>query len=39
MTGYQLLFSALSVVTLPMIAVYVIFHRHVVNGLTEGALK
>lgn len=27
----------LSMVTLPMVAVYVVFHRQVVSGLTEGA--
>jgi raffinose/stachyose/melibiose transport system permease protein len=38
-TDYQLLFSALSIITLPMIAIYVVFHRQVVNGLTAGAIK
>lgn len=38
-TDYQLLFSALSIVTLPMVAVYVAFHRQVTAGLTEGAVR
>jgi raffinose/stachyose/melibiose transport system permease protein len=38
-TDYPLLFSALSIVTIPMIAVYVIFHRQVINGITEGTTR
>ena len=38
-TDYQLLFSALTIVTLPMVAVYVTFHRQIVAGVIEGALK
>lgn len=38
-TDYQLLFSALTIVTVPMIAVYVMFHRQIVAGITEGSLK
>lgn len=38
-TNYSLLFSALALVTIPMIAVYVVFHKHIVSGLTEGSLK
>ena len=38
-TDYQLLFSALTIVTLPMVAVYVMFHRQIVAGVIEGALK
>ncbi len=38
-TDYRLLFSALTIITLPMVAVYVIFHRQVVAGVTEGSLK
>jgi raffinose/stachyose/melibiose transport system permease protein len=38
-TDYELLFSALSIITLPMIAIYVAFHRQVVSGLTAGAIK
>jgi len=38
-TDYKLLFSALSIITIPMIVLYVFFHRYIVAGLTEGALK
>jgi raffinose/stachyose/melibiose transport system permease protein len=38
-TDYQLLFAALTIVTLPMVAVYVVFHRQIVAGVTEGSLK
>ncbi|GGD86348.1 carbohydrate ABC transporter permease [Paenibacillus nasutitermitis] len=39
MTDYKLLFSALAIITIPMIILYVFFHRYIVAGLTEGALK
>ncbi len=38
-TDYQLLFSALTIVTLPMIGLYAIFHRQIVAGITDGSLK
>ena len=38
-TDYHLLFAALTIVTIPMIAVYVLFHRRIAQGLTEGSLK
>ncbi|MEV4899671.1 carbohydrate ABC transporter permease, partial [Nonomuraea sp. NPDC055795] len=38
-TDYGLLFSALSIITLPMIVVYVVFNRQVVSGITAGSLK
>lgn len=38
-TDYHLLFAALTIVTIPMIAVYVVFHRRIAAGLTEGSLK
>lgn len=38
-TDYELLFSALSIITLPMVAVYVIFHRQIVAGITDGSVK
>ena len=38
-TDYQLLFAALTIITLPMVAVYVMFHRQIVAGVTEGSLK
>jgi len=36
---YKLLFSALSLITIPMIVIYFIFQRQVIQGLTVGALK
>jgi len=38
-TDYALLFSALSIVTLPMIVIYVVFNRQIVEGITAGSLK
>lgn len=38
-TDYQLLFAALTIITIPMVAIYVIFNRQVVAGLTDGSLK
>jgi raffinose/stachyose/melibiose transport system permease protein len=38
-TDYPLLFAALSIITIPMVAIYVIFHRQVINGITEGTLR
>ena len=38
-TDYQMLFAALTIITIPMVAIYVIFNRQVVAGLTEGSLK
>ncbi|WP_433256347.1 carbohydrate ABC transporter permease [Streptosporangium sp. CA-135522] len=42
-TGYSAdwgaLFAALSMSILPMLAVYVVFQRHIQAGMTEGALK
>ena len=38
-TDYQLLFAALTIITVPMVAVYVMFHRQIVAGVTEGSLK
>ncbi|MFM8193160.1 MAG: carbohydrate ABC transporter permease [Actinomycetota bacterium] len=38
-TDYQLLFAALTVVTIPMIIVYIAFNKQVVARLTEGSLK
>ena len=39
LTDYQLLFAALTIITLPMVAVYVMFHRQIIAGVTEGSLK
>jgi len=38
-TDYQLLFAALTVVTVPMLVIYIVFNKQVVAGLTEGSLK
>jgi raffinose/stachyose/melibiose transport system permease protein len=38
-TDYSLLFSALSIVTIPMIVIYVVFNRQIVEGITAGAVK
>lgn len=38
-TNYQLLFAALTIVTIPMIIFYIVFNRKVIEGLTEGAVK
>ena len=38
-TDYPLLFAALSIITIPMIGIYVIFHRQVTSGITEGTLR
>jgi raffinose/stachyose/melibiose transport system permease protein len=38
-TDYPMLFAALSIITIPMVGIYVIFHRQVTSGLTEGSLK
>lgn len=38
-TNYKLLFSALALITIPMILAYVVFHKRIVSGLTEGSLK
>jgi raffinose/stachyose/melibiose transport system permease protein len=39
LTDYQLLFAALTIITIPMVAVYVMFHRQIIAGVTEGSLK
>jgi raffinose/stachyose/melibiose transport system permease protein len=38
-TDYSLLFSALSIVTIPLIVIYVIFNRHITEGITAGSVK
>jgi raffinose/stachyose/melibiose transport system permease protein len=37
-SDYQMLFSALSLVTLPMVAIYVVFNRQITAGLTAGSV-
>jgi len=38
-TDYSLLFSALSIVTIPMIVIYVVFNRQIVAGITAVSVK
>jgi raffinose/stachyose/melibiose transport system permease protein len=38
-TDYSLLFSALSIITIPMIVIYVVFNRQIVEGITAGSVK
>lgn len=38
-TDYPMLFAALSMITLPVIAVYAIFHKQVIAGVTEGSVQ
>jgi len=38
-TDYALLFAALSIVTIPMIVIYIVFNRHIVDGITAGSVK
>jgi raffinose/stachyose/melibiose transport system permease protein len=38
-TDYPMLFAALSLVTLPVIVVYTIFHKQVIAGVTEGSVQ
>jgi raffinose/stachyose/melibiose transport system permease protein len=38
-TDYSLLFSALSIVTIPMIIIYIVFNRQITEGLTAGSIK
>lgn len=38
-TDYGLLFSALSIITIPMVVIYVVFNRQVIGGITAGSLK
>lgn len=38
-TDYGMLFAGLTIVTLPLLAVYLLLQRHIVKGVTAGALK
>ena len=38
-TDYGLLFSALSIVTIPMVVIYIVFNRQITEGITAGSLK
>ena len=35
----RLLFSALSIVTIPMVVIYIVFNRQIVDGITAGSVK
>lgn len=37
-TDYPTLFAALSIITIPMVGIYVVFHRQVISGITEGSV-
>ena len=38
-TDYSLLFSALTIITLPMILIYLVFNRQIVEGIIAGSVK
>jgi len=38
-TDYSMLFSALAIVTIPMVVIYIVFNRHIVDGITAGSVK
>ncbi len=38
-TDYSMLFSALTIVTIPMVIIYIVFNRHIVDGITAGSVK
>ncbi len=38
-TDYSTLIAALSIVTIPMIIIYIVFNRHIVDGITAGSVK
>lgn len=38
-TDYPMLFAALSMITLPVIAVYSVFHKQIIAGVTEGSVQ
>lgn len=38
-TDYPMLFAALSMITLPVIAVYTVFHKQIIAGVTEGSVQ
>ena len=38
-TDYGLLFAALTIVTVPMIVIYVAFNKQIVEGITAGSVK
>jgi raffinose/stachyose/melibiose transport system permease protein len=38
-TDYAMLFSALSIITIPMVVIYLVFNRQIVEGITAGSVK
>ncbi|MFD0865580.1 carbohydrate ABC transporter permease [Tessaracoccus lubricantis] len=38
-TDYNLLFTNILVITVPMLVLYILFQRHIVAGMTAGAVK
>ena len=38
-THYDLTFAAVTMIALPMIALYAVFQRWFISGLTSGAIK
>jgi raffinose/stachyose/melibiose transport system permease protein len=38
-TDYAMLFSALSIITIPMVVIYIVFNRQIVEGITAGSVK
>lgn len=38
-TDYGMLFAALSIITIPMVVIYIVFNRQVTEGITAGSLK
>lgn len=38
-TDYGLLFSALSIITIPMVVIYIVFNKQITEGITAGSLK
>ncbi|WP_226966213.1 ABC transporter permease family protein [Tessaracoccus defluvii] len=39
LTQYNLLFTNILVITIPMLVMYLIFQRQIVAGMTSGAVK
>jgi len=38
-TQYPLLMAAMTISVVPIIAVYILMQRHIISGITSGALK
>ena len=38
-TQYPLLMAAMTISVIPIVAVYVVMQRHIISGITSGALK